>query len=286
MLSVKKLESLIVELTNSCNLKCSICPAHGETPGMNRAKGFMSIGLFKNILDSAPGLNRLSLNNWGESLLHPDLFEMITYAKNKGAKNIILCTNGTMLNRSISQSILETNLDTLEFSIDGLKERSENIRKTDYSTLIDSIDEFLEIRKNNNFHCEVGIVMVAGDAQPDYIAKFKELWRRKVDYIKIQPKLKRGKRANPCMELWGGATGRLVILWDGKAVPCCVDYQGALDVGDASKENVFDIWNGEKMKRLRKAHTQRRLPDPCRNCDEIIDAKFTGSSIFRSEPIQ
>ncbi len=52
----------------------------------------MDFELFTHIIDENPGINRLSLNNWGESLAHKEIFQMIEYAKEKDIKTILLCT--------------------------------------------------------------------------------------------------------------------------------------------------------------------------------------------------
>ena len=54
---------------------------------------------------------------------------------------------------------------------------------------------------------------------------FKERWSRLVESVTSQPMLtySEGQRSKKCRELW---RGNLVVLWDGKVVPCCVDYEG------------------------------------------------------------
>jgi radical SAM protein with 4Fe4S-binding SPASM domain len=42
------------------------------------------------------------------------------------------------------------------------------------------------------------------------------------------------------------------ILWDGTVVPCCLDYNGSIDLGNINEKRFMEIWNGEAMARLRK----------------------------------
>ena len=64
---------------------------------MTREGGFMEFDLFKKIIDDCNDLEHLCMHNWGEPLLHKDIFRMIEYAKNKGVNYVVMNTNGTLL---------------------------------------------------------------------------------------------------------------------------------------------------------------------------------------------
>lgn len=59
------------------------------------------------------------------------------------------------------------------------------------------------------------------------------------------------------------------VLWDGKCVPCCVDYDGKYIIGDINYENLQNIWNSETMASLRLKLTNKSERDIiiCKNCD-------------------
>lgn len=281
MLSVKKLESLIIEPTNSCNLRCGMCPMNGVASAAIRKKGFMPFLMFKDIIDQTPGIKRVSLNNWGESLLHPDIVKMIGYAKKKGVEKVLLCTNGTMLDAGLSRSILAAGLDTLEVSIDGLQDSYERVRGFNYQDLLARVDDFIWQRNNGYPGCELGVVMVDNGAPQEEINEFKKLWMGKAGYVKIQPCLGRKTRVKPCPELWGSTMGRLVVLWDGTVVPCCADHDGALSVGNVAEENLASIWNGPRLNQMREEHASGRFSGFCATCDDVIENKFIGAMIYR-----
>ena len=70
-----------VEPTNYCNLSCSMCPRE-----LNRPFGYMELNLFKKIIDESILYGKrliITLNKDGEPLLHPELTQMIKYAKDK-----------------------------------------------------------------------------------------------------------------------------------------------------------------------------------------------------------
>ena len=68
--------------TNRCNLKCALCPTKYDDTDM--PKGFINEELFYSLVDKiSDHAIELWLYNWGESLLHPKIFDFIKYANNK-----------------------------------------------------------------------------------------------------------------------------------------------------------------------------------------------------------
>lgn len=43
------------------------------------------------------------------------------------------------------------------------------------------------------------------------------------------------------------------ILWDGTVIPCCLDFNGSIALGNINEERFMDIWNGERIRELRKS---------------------------------
>ena len=56
------------------------------------------------------------MHNWGEPLLHKDIFRMIEYAKNKGVNYVVMNTNGTLLTDKMINRIVDSKLDIIRFS--------------------------------------------------------------------------------------------------------------------------------------------------------------------------
>ena len=108
---------LDIELTNICNLKCSMC----FQKYMKSNKGLMKWALYKKIIDegAVKGLAAIKLQVRGESFLHPDLMRCIKYAKEKGIMDVQITTNGTLLDEEKSRKIIESGLDMIIFSLDS-----------------------------------------------------------------------------------------------------------------------------------------------------------------------
>jgi len=108
---------LYIEPTNQCNLKCRTCLRNT----WDEAEGFMTEATFTRIMD---GVKRLSyppkvfFGGLGEPLMHPNIIEMITWAKSLGS-NVELITNGTLLGPGMALKLLKSGLDMLWVSLDG-----------------------------------------------------------------------------------------------------------------------------------------------------------------------
>ncbi|HEB72361.1 MAG TPA: radical SAM protein, partial [Nitrospirae bacterium] len=223
---IKSLTSLIVEPTNTCNLSCGVCPAHGRHK-MSRPEGFMDRALFEKIIDTTKCVTRVSLNNWGESTLHPELPGMIAYAKRNGVKTVLLCVNGASFDAPMAKRLITAGLDILEFSLDGSPRRHEAIRRFPLAKVATAMELAVSARAEVETNLRIGVVMTApGNERRRAGPAFVDRWRGVADYVKLQPLLSKVPRRNRCEELWGRTQGRLVVLWDGRVTPCCADYDG------------------------------------------------------------
>jgi radical SAM protein with 4Fe4S-binding SPASM domain len=69
-----------------------------------------------------------------------------------------------------------------------------------------------------------------------------------------------------CDKPWTSVT----ILWDGRVVPCCFDYDGILTLGNVNEQSLAEIWNGPKLKALRTDHRNHTL-DGVSLCAQCTD---------------
>lgn len=270
---------LDIETTNACNLACPMCSRTILiSKGAFRKIGFMNFDFYKNLIDQAAdnGACSVKLQYLGEPLLHPDLPKQIKYAKDKGIIEVMINTNAALLTEEISRAILKAGLDSIFFSVDYLgREKYNKIRiGADLDQVIKNIKKFMEIKKELNCkHVQTRIskVVMPGDS-PKELEKFKEFWFKVgVDLVGFDEFVDftstPSEEHNPnfvCAQPFQ----RMVILWDGKVLPCCGDVEAEYIVGDATKEKLKDIWRSEKYKKLREMHIAGRYyeMDICRKC--------------------
>lgn len=276
-MEVKKLTSLIIEPTNTCNLKCTFCFV---TEGMTRQEGFMDFNLFKKIIDDTPGLEHLCMHNWGEPLLHKDIFCMFDYAAQSGIKHIVMNTNGTLLTDKMIDRIVASSLSVIRFSIDGSAETFKKIRGVDLNKIEKNIIKLKEKKNALRPELSMGVVFTVEEETHADVDEYVTHWKTIVDHVRMQPKLIQSPRKEVCPEPFGKDYGKLVVLWDGTVIPCCVDYNATLTLGNAWNEKVADLWQGAAIDSLRQQHLSGGFPGVCVNCNECETEKTTKRFFF------
>ena len=269
-MQVKPLTSLIIEPTNTCNLRCTFCFV---TEGMTRTEGFMDLELFKKVIDDCPDLEHLCMHNWGEPLLHKEIFKMFEYAHNAGVKFIVMNTNGTLLTDKIISKIVDSTLNIIRFSIDGSAETFERIRGVELEKIEKNIMKLKSEKDKRRPELSMGVVFTVEKETQDDVDPFISHWESVMDHVRTQPKLLQSPREEPCPEPFGKDYGKLVVLWDGTVIPCCVDYNATLKLGSAVHDNVQDLWNSRAIELLRTQHKRGEYPKVCVNCNECKTSK-------------
>lgn len=252
-----------IEPTNICNLRCRHCTTQ---KGPNKTKGFMSLDLFKKIIDDNPQITCLILTLNGEPLTHRKIFDMIRYARDKGIY-VSIYTNGMLLNDNNIPRIFESGLSEITFSMEGIGEYYEYNRGKPYDAIKSIINKVLEERNKRGAPLIVVInATVTEDTRHADIVK--ETWKDIVDYVMFEPLMGQSseKRKIPCRTLWRN----LVVMWNGDVIPCCVDMYGKLILGNVTQQSLREIFNSPKAQALRKRHLRGNFPKVCSSCHSIM----------------
>ncbi len=298
-----------IELNNTCNLRCVMCP-HGfdETPAFKASLGYMDFEMAKSIVDEGVSKGMFSCKfNWrGEPLVHRELLtKSIRYAKAKGVRDIQMNTNGLLLNPDYSRELINSGLDRILFSLDGAtKESYESIRiGGKFEKLVNNIREFVEIRNSMNVRRPIiRVGMVRMDENSSEASDFVRMWQGVVDYVSITDYTNRGEQDDrlektqeliavgrrPCPQVWQ----RLIIAFDGKAIICCRDWDSHHVVGNFNRSSVEEIWKGKALETIRQIHRERRLDDmtACRSCkykesyEWVQASKLKASTVAATAP--
>lgn len=106
------------DIVGRCNLQCIGCPYHTPLKSHNSSAPDFPSEVFQRVCSELKDLDTCSLvfQGSGEPFLHPDLFRMIQTAKAYGFEVVVL-TNGTLLNRDMCKRLLESEADTLKVSL-------------------------------------------------------------------------------------------------------------------------------------------------------------------------
>lgn len=273
---------LWVELTSHCNYRCIMCP--NKDLG-KEDKGYMELDLFEKIIDEAKtAAFDVNLAHRGESLLHPQLIEMIQYTKKAGLFTR-LHTNGSILTKELSQQIIDSRLDRLSISFDGYNQETyEEIRRGgDFNKTITNIIQLLKIKKERQSkYPEVAIEVInfknlsdseLSNAQKTFVQHFNGLPLN--DFITKELHNWAGefeKETDPgkysiCPFPWNA----LVVFWEGDVLACTQDFFGHYVLGNVKESSLKAIWNGKKMQHLRIQLARQELDElkTCSHCDRI-----------------
>lgn len=144
--------SIMIELTNHCNIKCITC-AREYAFGDAMAKGFMDFEKFKSIIDEIyPYVDAIGLTGLGETFLYKRIDEAVDYIKSKNKGIVISCSINAHLPKSIEiAEKLINKIDTIQISIDGIGDVYNEVRKTaDYNFFLKNTLGILEKAKASN----------------------------------------------------------------------------------------------------------------------------------------
>ncbi len=254
---------LDLEATSNCNLRCFMCFQSFDKP----ESVTMDLDLFKKNIDegASKGLCSIKTMYRGEPLLHPDIVEMVRYAKEKGIIEVMFNSNATLLTEDKARALIEAGLDKLICSVDGCtKEVYESVRiGANFETMLNNIKTLQRLKKEMGSKTPiVRVQMVDTPRNHHQIDEYLEFWGKIVDHVAVEDMLDwnaEDEDATPfpdfaCAQLWQ----RLVITADGDVLPCCRALRGGNEklevLGNVKESTVEEIWKGDKLNQFRELH--------------------------------
>ena len=272
---------LDIELSAVCNLKCRHCFQNGLLEG---PLGLMPIELFHEIIDegAAHGLCAIKLQVRGESLLHPQFFDCITYAKKSGILDVQVTTNATLLDQNIIERLFQSGLDGLIVSYD--RHHGDAVSGYDYNKVEKSIRRLLDQRaKIARTQPWIRIqASIEGGNRDEITEELKTLFpeANSIDVNKIHifdydqecyPGLTENNDLFPC----NYPMQRIAIYWNGDVTACCMDYNNLFEFGNVNTQSISEIWNSDKVASFRNMHSDGRRSEinVCNRCLVAIKPK-------------
>lgn len=270
---------LYVETTNLCDAKCIIC----SHPVMQRTKRTMETELYERAIDQAAalGIPRAQLNATGEPLLDKNISSRIAYAKSRGISFVTLFSNASMLTEDMGMKLLDSGLDLIVLSLDGLTAREfERVRPPlKFDQVYGNVVRFCrQKRASGKTKPEIRVQITPVDQDPREIRRseaFRELsaLADRVmftppplihDWIGNVPALANASRAQrpstmslPCSRLYNTMT----VLSDGRIPVCSLDYEGKVELGNLRRQSLAEIWSGAPFTAVRSAHEASMIHD-------------------------
>lgn len=281
---MKQFKKIYIEITNICNLKCNFCPVTNRTPE------YMTLERFENVLNQVEHFtDYIYLHIKGEPLLHPNLDHFLHLAYEKNIK-VNLTTNGTLISKNKDILLSSPSLRQLNISLHSLEQNDWFSGKEEY---MDNILEFIELAKDKDLIIALRLWNLSSESDDNKL-KNKYILDRleedlKLDY-KIQEEFskKRGIKIREKLYLnediefiWPdlnneiyneqgfcyGLRDQLGILVDGTIVPCCLDGEGKINLGNIFETNLEEILKTDRVKSIYNGFSNRQaVEELCKRC--------------------
>lgn len=275
---------ILIDTCSYCNLSCSMC-FHDK---MQRKKGKMPWELFTKIIDEI-ALEDKNVRVWmiffGDPFVikntKPSIFDMISYAKNKGLTDVVLNTNANLMDKEASKKLVEAGLDAIYIGIDAFtKETYEKYRVGgDYEKVKRNVIDLIETKKETRAEKpEVFVQFVEMDGNKHEKDDYINFWKKAGATVKTRPMVSwagKVEAANLTMdndERWPchWAMQTMSITDQGDAVNCAVDLDAGFVAGNVAETSIKEVWNnGLKINRLHHHNREwDKLPDICSGCKD------------------
>lgn len=286
--------TIVVDPSSICNFKCKYC-IHSLSNNKLQSIGFkskiMEYNLFAKIIDDIRIFNDkvkcLQFGKLGEPLINKDLPKMIDCAKrSEKFERIEIITNGVLLTPQIIDELISSGVDVIRISMQGITQKK-YYELAGVNLNFELFRNNIEYLYKNKKQCLIHLKMIdIGLDNYDDEKKFYKIFEKSCDELSIQytsplfskyvnyAKLARDNNLN----LFGDKLLKvcicprpfisLAISSGGIITPCCREAAKEITLGDVKTDSIFEVWNGEKLKkfRLNQLNNKRKTYEICKDC--------------------
>lgn len=284
---MKKFKKFYIEITSVCNLACTFCPQ------TKRQANFIKIDAFTNRLDQIkPHTDYIYFHLKGEPLLHPKIDELLDISHERGFK-VNITTNGTLLQKNKHKLLTKPAIRQMNFSLHSFDGHEGSTDKEGYiGNVLSFVREALEqtnmiislrlwnLDTNNATNAE-------RSRNRELLAAIEKEFN--LDY-KIDEKVVPGSGVKLAERVYlnqdhefqwpdlnapeddgkgfcHGLRNQAGILVDGTVVPCCLDGEGVINLGNINDTPFSEIVESERANNLVDGFSRREaVEELCRKC--------------------
>lgn len=271
---MKRFRKIYLEISNLCNLHCAFCP------GTNRPGRVMSVSELETLLPKLrPYTDYLYFHLMGEPLLHPHLDTFLALAADAGFR-VILTTNATLLSKRQAVLLSAPALHKVNISLHAFEANDLSIPFSQYLQECFSFGQAAQGQKlvvyrlwngggANAKNQEILTAMETAFPPPWTIQPRGTCIGQKV-YLEYGDKFDWPDLSAPegsgrifCY----GLRDQLGVLADGTVVPCCLDHEGDLALGNLFDQSLEQILDGPRAQAILRGFQNRQAPEElCRKC--------------------
>ena len=271
---LKRFRKIYLEISNVCNLNCAFCPGTKRTPKVMTEEEFRYI---------LPKLRQwtdyLYFHLMGEPLCHPKLGPFVTCAGDAGFK-VIITTNGTLLARHQQMLLNAPALHKVNISLHAFEANDLTVPFSEYLKDCFAFGKAAQSRKiicyrlwNNGGLDERNLEILS-----EMERFFPKPWVTERHGIRIAdrvyleygnkfdwPDLSAADQGTQCFCY--GLQDQIGVLCDGTVVPCCLDHEGDIQLGNLFSEELGDILSSERVKNICNGFKSGiAVEELCRKC--------------------
>ena len=271
------LKRAYIEITNICNLACSFCP------GTRREQRFMTADEFRLLARKLSGHVRyLYLHVMGEPLLHPQLEEILAAAGALGFR-VCITTNGTLLDSRGSSLLAAPSLHKVSISLHSMESNGAGQLRQ----YLEQCWSFASQAARGGTICALRLWNIGGeDRRNGEILEFlsEQLEESPLAHPQSRPgSWKLGERlyleqaerfdwpdltaperdTRFCL----GLREQIAVLADGTVVPCCLDHEGDIPLGNLFQQELEDILASPRATAIYDGFSRAQPSEElCRRC--------------------
>ena len=263
-----------MEISNLCNLRCSFCP------DTKRERKRLTEEEFSVLLPKLrPYTDFLYFHLMGEPLCHPDLEAFLRLAGEMGFK-VILTTNGTLLGKAQEVLLRAYALHKVNVSLHAFEANDLSMPFSDYLRDCFAYGKAAEGRKLTVYRLwnSGGLDAKNGEILSCMERFFPKPWNAERRGTRIGERVfleygdkfdwpdlsaKDGGERVSCY----GLRDQIGVLCDGTVVPCCLDHEGDLALGNLFFQDLSEILESEKAQAIfRGFQNGKAAEELCRKC--------------------
>lgn len=286
---MKRFKKVYIEITNVCNLSCNFCPK------TKRKLMFMDEDNFNRVIKAVkPYTDYVYFHLMGEPFLNPKLSEFLEVC-NENKLKVNITTNGTLLNNVKDKLIGAPALRQVNISLHSFEANDEAVSLQEY---VDNIVNFIkESNEKSNIICSIRLWNMDSIELKGSNKQNSEIIHMLGEKLGLDFSLVEKLRENPSLKLrknvylnmaekfdWPdinkeivdeevfcyGLRDQIGVLVDGTVVPCCLDSEGNIPLGNLFNESLADILNSQRATNLYDGFSRRcAVEELCKKCGYV-----------------
>jgi radical SAM protein with 4Fe4S-binding SPASM domain len=288
-LSKRRFSKVNIEISNICNLQCSFCPE------VQRSKQIMDLPLFRRVIEQVgPLTDQVCLHLMGDPLVHPRLGDVVQVCSDHEVK-IFLVTNGVLLRENHQALLLNSAFRQVCFSLHSFHD---NFGDRDPTQYLEKIFHYTEraLRERPDLYLNFRLwnldsPLGSGEHNRSMLSRIEERFGVKFELSKLD--VRKGKSIRiqgrlylhfdteftwPALDLpvlgehgtCYGLKSHFGILADGTVVPCCLDKEAAIPLGNIAEQDILPILESDRARAMVQGFRKNQLvEDLCKRCQYI-----------------